>query len=114
MSEKKRVRPTKAKVEELEEVIHRQCIELNEWREKYRELIESIKEGKEVKVLRNHICALESENETMKRSNDYMAKEIDRIRLEHKELRKKYEEVIEELDFLKSRGFWARLWNITY
>lgn len=36
--EKKRKRPTVAEMREMEEVIHRQCQELDAWREKYREL----------------------------------------------------------------------------
>lgn len=36
--EKKRRRPTVADVREMEEVIHRQCQELDAWREKCREL----------------------------------------------------------------------------
>ena len=40
MEEKKtkRVRPTVAQVREMEDVIHRQCVELDAWREKYRTL----------------------------------------------------------------------------
>ena len=40
MEEKKtkRVRPTVAQVREMEETVHRQCVELDAWRDKYREL----------------------------------------------------------------------------
>ena len=108
---KKRQRPTKAQVEELEEVIHRQCQELDGWREKYRELLKSIKESKEVKVLRDHICALESENNILNHSNETMSKEIEKIREADKALAQKYNNVKFELEVLKHRGFWARLFN---
>lgn len=36
--EKKRRRPTMAEVREMEDVIHRQCQELDAWRDRYREL----------------------------------------------------------------------------
>lgn len=38
--EEKRKRPTAAEIKEMEETIHRQCVELDAWREKYRALKE--------------------------------------------------------------------------
>ena len=39
MAEGKRKRPTVGQVREMEDVIHRQCVELNAWRSKYRALV---------------------------------------------------------------------------
>ena len=108
---KKRQRPTKAQVEELEEVIHRQCQELDGWREKYRELLKSIKEGKEVKVLRDHIGALESENEALKHSKEMMEGEIKKMFKEIGELQNKCVTIEYNYKLYKNRGFWARLFN---
>ena len=112
MEEKtKRQRPTKAQVTELEEVIHRQCQELDGWREKYRELLKTIDEGKGAKALKDRIGELETENNTLKRSNEMVEKEIERVREADKALSKKYNDVKEELALLQSRGFWKRVFN---
>jgi len=71
---KKRWRPSLTAYRELEETIHRQCVELDAWREKYHELLKSTKES-------------------------------------YSSLQEDYDALYAENLSLKSRGFWARVFN---
>jgi len=112
MEEKKRVRPTVAQVREMEEVIHQQCVDLNGWREKYRELVDSNKilarcAGDPVKIVNELRC----KNETLEKSNLFLEQEISRLRDENDSIVMKCKDLCDEVISLKHRGFWSRLFN---
>ena len=70
------------KFDDMEETIHRQCVELNEWREKYRKLFE----------------------EKKAKSNGVSKEKFE-------ELKKKKALLEDEVAMLRNRGFWARVFN---
>ena len=47
MEEKKRWRPSLTAYKEAEDTVHRQCVELDAWREKYRTLFGEVKRLRE-------------------------------------------------------------------
>ena len=108
---KKRVRPTIAQVSEMEETISNQLKELKGWKEEYHALLKSIKGGKEIKTLRDHISALESENSTLKRSNALMEEELRKVQEANVQLGRSNGRLRIDLERLKERGFWARVFN---
>ena len=115
---KKRWRPSLAQYRELLRRIDEQIdgtsrivADCHGWRAKYRDLIKSISEGKEKKVLRDHIEALECENETLKHSNRLMEAELENIRMSDNEYSRENRELRDELYYLRNRGLWARVFN---
>lgn len=115
---KKRWRPSLAQYRELERRIDEQIdgtslivADCHGWRAKYRNLIDEISKGNDKKVLRDHIEALECENETLRHSNKLMETELKRVNGLLDWSKKVSNELLEELIFLKNRGFWARLFN---
>ena len=139
---KKRFRPTLAEYREMEDVIHRQCVELDAWREKYDEL------DKQLKCLRRemeagHVITLSDYNAmagrndilekrlelldevckekdgeiaTLQQSNRSMESELRRNINRHEgEMKRWKEKALEaetELMRLKARGFFSRLFNL--
>jgi len=67
-----------------------------------------------VKVLRDHIEALENENSTLKRSNELMEKGRNVLNSDMATLKKENEALYDELCLLKCRWFWSRLLNKDY
>lgn len=65
--------------------------ECDDWREKYREL--------------------KDKNTQIEKSNDYMEKELMRIRSEEKDGNAELDELRREVEYLRNRGFWARIIN---
>lgn len=100
---KKRWRPSLTAYREQEETIHRQCVELDAWREKYHKLLES-------KGIPDDLVSKEEYGEIM----EILKKEEELRKLTEKnlnELREDYDAVCAENLSLKSRGFWARVFN---
>lgn len=106
--EKKRWRPSLGEYRELEEVIHRQCDELNAWRDKYRELDKKIKHdmpsGTYQEVVTRCLAA--------ERSNTLLTEEIERQRNTISNMEYQVREKDGELFKLQNRSFWKRLFNI--
>lgn len=63
------------------------------------------------KVLRCKVDALESSNKTLTNSNNMMEMKIKSDRETIDSLREMNESLCEEVEYLKNRGFWARLFN---
>lgn len=118
MSEKsKRVRPTVGQVREMEEVVHRQCVELNEWRDAYRGLSADYEKAmsvirKEDIVSGEQYRELQDRNNVLERSNGMLEKELDRHRMLCDESDKMYNDALDEIERLNGRGFWKRLFNL--
>lgn len=96
---RKRVRPTWAKVRELEAKLADQIDgtsllvkDCDEWREKFRKL--------------------KGQNETLEKSNKFLGYAMEKLRKEMDELEKKNDGLCDELYCLRERGFWARVFNI--
>jgi hypothetical protein len=106
----KRWRPSLRLYREQQEVIERQCEELRAWRAKYHELMK-VKTDGNAKVLRSHIESLEQENIILRRSNGLMEEELKRLRQAFEEERKNSNKLSRAIAMLKTRGFWARLFN---
>lgn len=66
------------------------------------------------KVLRDHIEALESENTSLKRSNELMEKELRKTQEKVFSFEAQYLEQREMVFFLENRGLWARIINRKY
>ena len=101
---KKRWRPSLTAYRELEETIHRQCVELDAWREKYRELAKSADVVAYQKVV--------GERDQQIHYNSLKDKELENMHAVNDELRKKVVELKEEISILEHRSFWARLFNL--
>lgn len=70
---KKRMRPTKAQMSEMEDVIHRQCVELDAWRDKYRKLEQMVEELRfDIGVTQVELERSNEECASLKRENDYL------------------------------------------
>ena len=104
---KKRWRPSLTAYRALEN-------EVSELKEKLSRLMRRRGTDENVKVLRDHIEALESENSLLKRSNAMVEKGRDTLSGSLETLRMENEMLKGELRLLKSRGFWARLLNRDY
>ena len=100
---KKRWRPSLTAYREQEETIHRQCVELDEWREKYREL-KSADAVAYQKVV--------GERDQQIHYNSLKDKELENMRLSNDSLRKEIVELKDEVYSLEHRGFWSRLFNL--
>jgi len=101
---KKRWRPSLTAYRELEETIHRQCVELDAWREKYRELAKSADVVAYQKVV--------GERDQQIHYNSLKDKELENMRLSNDSLRKEIVELKDEVYSLEHRGFWSRLFNL--
>lgn len=101
---KKRWRPSLTAYREQEETIHRQCVELDAWREKYRELAKSADVVAYQKVI--------GERDQQIHYNSLKDKELENQHAVNDELRKKVAELKDEVYALEHRGFWARLFNL--
>lgn len=115
---KKRWRPSLTAYRELEKKLESQIEgtsrivqDCDGWREKYRELIKEISNGNDKKVLRDHIKALECENRTLRHSNELMETELKRNSQVLEWNTRAMNELRGVLHNLKSRGFWARVFN---
>lgn len=104
---KKRWRPSLTAYRALEN-------EVSELKEKVRRLMGRKSSDDCVKVLRDHIEALENENSTLKRSNELMEKGRDTLNDSVQTLRKENEKLRSDIRLLKGRGFWSRLLNKDY
>ena len=104
---KKRWRPSLTAYRALEN-------EVSELKEKVRRLMGRKSSDDCVKVLRDHIEALENENSTLKRSNELMEKGRNVLNSDVATLKKENEALRDELRLLKGRGFWSRLLNKEY
>lgn len=100
---KKRWRPSLKAYRELEETIHRQCVELDAWREKYHKLLES-KGIPDDLVSKAEYEKIEEVLQRQRELGKLYEKNL-------KELREDYDAVCAENLSLKSRGFWARVFN---
>lgn len=83
MEEKKKSRPTWAMVRELEGVIsrhmedkHALVVQCDEWREKYRELVEFVEKHADV----SKYSELQRENEELRERVDELTAELSRLR----------------------------------
>lgn len=81
----------KVKKEEVEDVVHRQCEELDAWREKYRKL--------------------SSEALTLRQSNALMEAELKRMREAYDNLQRGYQSLKNDNEYLLNRSFLLRLFN---
>lgn len=61
--------------------------------------------------LENEVESLYTKNSTIEKSNGFMEKELTRVREANKVLAKINEQLCNELQYIKSRGFWARVFN---
>ena len=139
---KKRFRPTLTAYREQEETIHRQCVELDAWREKYRELdkeahrlrkcidgmgvvpqdehkalkAECMRLSREVSDKDAELERLMGKVTTLEMSNSSMSAELERrLGGESAAVRRWKEKAIAnetEVLRLQSRGFFARLFNL--
>ena len=104
-------RELEARLEEQIEGTSRIVADCDGWRAKYRDLIDEISKGNDKKVLRDHIEALECENKTLKRSNEYMNCELEMIRGTESDVTKENKELRDLVFYLKNRGLWERITN---
>lgn len=118
MEKSKRWRPSlglyrqlKAELESQMDATSVLVADCDAWREKYRDLVDSVKKGDCNKVLRDHICALESENSTLGKSNKLIEEEIKRLREADVIKEDAIRRMTKEMIFLKSRGLWDRIIN---
>lgn len=102
---KKRTRPTLTQVRELEDVIHRQCVELRAWREKFADL------NKEFKKMENEVKYLNDANGLLKDENNQLRKDYEYQKQVSGKLSTKVVEMEETVFVLEHRSFWSRLFN---
>ena len=98
---KKRWRPSLTAYRELEETVHRQCVELDAWRDKYR----SLADGKAVGGVS------QAAYEELQRKYDDQLLADSHLSGQVRELEECNRSMKEELERLGSRGFWSRLFN---
>lgn len=141
---KKRWRPSLTAYREQEDVISRQCRELNEWRDKYRALDKQAKmlssqmaAGEMVakseyddvadrlciaedklslldeadRVVSSELADLRAKNELLEKSNSMMEDGQKQQVAEISRLSEALKEANSECDYLRNRGFWARVFN---
>ena len=101
---KKRWRPSLTAYREQEETIHRQCVELDAWRDKYRKLAESTDMVAYQKVV--------GERDQQIHYNSLKDKELESMRTQNDALRNEIVELRDEVYALEHRGFFARLFNL--
>lgn len=102
---KKRTRPTLTQVRELEDVIHRQCVELRAWSEKFAGL------NKEFKELENAVKYLNKTNGLLKDENKRLRKDYEYQKQVSGKLSTKVVGMEETIFVLEHRSFWSRLFN---
>ena len=115
---KKRWRPSLTQYRELQTKLDEQIegtslivADCHGWRAKYRSIIEEISKGNDKKVLRDHIEALECENRTLRHSNELMETELRRNNEVINMCDNANRDLRGILHNIKSRGFWARVFN---
>lgn len=109
---KKRTRPTLTQVRELEDVIHRQCVELRAWSEKFAGMNKEFKKlENEVKKLENEVKYLNSTNGLLKDENKQLRKDYEYQKQVSGKLSSKVVEMEETIFVLEHRSFWSRLFN---
>ncbi len=91
MEEKKRVRPTVAQVKALTEECERLKNEAKESLEREKEIVSKIR--------------------VLEQSNSLIGEEIERLRKENKRLSLVNSSLNKEIQLIKCRGFWARVFN---
>ena len=102
--QKKRWRPSLTAYRELEKQLayaNEQCLNLRNTRIS----------ADESEKLKERIKELESENTTLAKSNDWADKELKNIRSHNKRIENENKTLKEDMEVLKSRGFWARVFN---
>lgn len=112
MERKKRVRPTKADIKKLEDVIERQCAELRGWKEKY----DTLTEDCAMQILaKNRIIdeciGLKCCNHALEQSNELMEAELKRLRLRIENLKDERIDLKCEITALKKRNLLQRVFN---
>ena len=115
---KKRWRPSLTAYRELEKRLGSQIegtsklvADCDGWREKYRNLLDDISKGNVDVVLKDHIDSLRCENNALERSNEFMSREIGNLRDTNKAVIQENKDLRDEICVLKSRGFFARVFN---
>lgn len=137
---KKRWRPSLKAYRELEEVIHRQCVELDAWREKFHgqrkafnelmtehedilaRLREQLEIGfglsqdaksmmKEVDEISKCMRSLREKNVTLEQSNALLEDELRRLRSGDSRYEDEIRRLTLENERLVNRGFWGRVFN---
>lgn len=99
MEKKKRFRPTVTAYRELEE-------ELAETKQRLsNHLSANVRYAEDIQKFSRQVSALE-------RSNRLMEEELERVRKANTELAKLNCQLCKELQVIKSRGFWARVFNL--
>lgn len=91
-------------------LFEKEKVELNAHLEDVRACNE--KYGKEIKRLEEDNKALRDKNATLEQSNKLMEIELDRLRSANKSLNDLNDDHLHEIGYLKSRGFWRRLFNM--
>lgn len=89
------------------------------WREKYRELLKMYKEQidgtsrlvGDCDAWRDKYHTLIAENKTLEASNKHMEAELERVRDANQSLNDLNDERLAQIHELRSRGFWARIFN---
>jgi DNA anti-recombination protein RmuC len=115
---KKRVRATLTQVRELEakladqiEGTSRLVNDCDLWREKYQKLFAEYEELKAVTNESEIIRNLRDKNMTLEQSNSLMKEKLDSLDSHIKVLESVAEKRAAEIERLKSRGFWDRVFN---
>lgn len=99
--------------EEMEETVHRQCVELDAWRSKYDLLIKKVEKAKSSSsyVPQEQFEALKLDRDALFRSSELMEKELDRLRKKCADLAEKERLEALEIERLWNRGLWDRIFN---
>lgn len=105
---KKRWRPSLGEYRELENVIHRQCVELDAWRERYREL----EAGMEQPTAPGTFQDVTSRCLNAERSNKLLSEEMGRMRKKIGDLEYQLRDANSEIERLNARSFWKRVFNL--
>ena len=131
MSEKKRVRPTLGQVRDLEnevsvlkeqvrllEMANGYSAEEIEHLFSYKRMYEEQMDGTSVIVAdcdawREKYRKLKKESDTLQKSNSLMEEELKRVRKRAEDATADYNRARREVLFLRSRGFWSRVFNKT-
>lgn len=101
---KKRWRPSLTAYREMEETVHRQCVELDAWRDKYREL-----EKSKVRTVKGSVSQLEYDALLEKYNKELLYHDV--LSREMSDLQETVACLKAEVERLESRGFWARVFN---
>lgn len=116
---KKRWRPSLTAYRELEAKLESQIDgtsqlvkDCDAWREKYRKLKVKFDDEHFASVhLHKEYNDLKAERDTLEKSNKLMEDELNRLRAINDKLSKKCVDRDDQIEALKNRGFWARVFN---